>query len=420
MGRLAKGVAAGKKAFSLFDFLLRLAFFLAVPRAIAILAGIFPIYGIVINVGVALVVFYVAHRVRAIPILSRVLGRALRFEAYYREHAPKPFLYYVFFPFLFPYWLIVDRARREVNVYRPFSGVPAVVLVGVNAWQYFARYRPEIPFKLFAIAAGTKLLVELVIVMCFLMPVATSVITYEQQKKPWHLRALAGAFVVSLAFTVGWHFAYPRLVAPLEVQYRALWRTQYAGRRAHDALVAASTLALDDVVEDGQIPEELVDEWIEGEVLDETQARLEAFYKTDEARGFRLTVVRYGGRLQSRALLLFQARSGQSLPRVWIALDRFGRQLPDDAISDRELVGAQLGEIPKTRVKKKRHGQRPRRAPPPESVDETELEAPPPTDSAPPSPTGSAPAGSAAPPPAPTEPAPTGRAPTPTSAPSAE
>ena len=60
---------------------------LAVPRAIAILAGIFPIYGIVINVGVALVVFYVAHRVRAIPILSRVLGRALRFEAYYREHA---------------------------------------------------------------------------------------------------------------------------------------------------------------------------------------------------------------------------------------------------------------------------------------------------------------------------------------------
>lgn len=386
MGRLAKGVAAGKKAFSLLDFLLRVAFFLAVPRAIAILAGIFPIYGIVINVGVALVVFYVAHRVRAIPILSRVLGRALRFEAYYREHAPKPFLYYVFFPFLFPYWLSVRSARQEVNVYRPFSGVPAVVLVGLNAWQYFARYRPEIPFKLFALAAGIKLLVELVVVMCFLMPVATSVITYEQQKKPWHLRALFGAFVVSLALTIGWHFAYPRLVAPLEVQQRALWRTEYAGRRAHDALLAASKLALDDVVEDGRIPEELVDEWIEGEVLEETQERLEAFYRPDEASGFKLTVIRYGGKLQYRALLLFQARSGPSLPRVWIAINRFGRQLADNAVSERELIGAQLGEKPKTRVKRRRSGKRP--PPPAEPASsvaappsgEVDPEDPPPTD----------------------------------------
>ena len=38
----------------------------------------------------------------------------------------------MFFPFLFPYWLIVRSARREVNVYRPFSGVPALVLFSIG------------------------------------------------------------------------------------------------------------------------------------------------------------------------------------------------------------------------------------------------------------------------------------------------
>ncbi|MFO0612730.1 MAG: hypothetical protein U0414_09095 [Polyangiaceae bacterium] len=363
--RLARGLEAGKRAYSVLDFGLRLAFFALAPQALAVSAIIFPIWGIVINVCVALVVFFIAKRVRAIPILSRVLGRALRFEAYYREHAPRPFLYYVFFPLLFPYWLIVGRARREVSVYRPFSGVPLVVLIGTNVFQYFARYRPEIPFKWFAIAAGAKLAVELAAIMLFLMPVATSVVTFERQGKPWHLRALLAVALVSTAFAIHRHVANPVRVASLETQYRAQLRTTYDGPRAHDTLLAAARAALaelleyDETTQSDRIPSRYRGHWIEGDALDRAQEKLAEFYKPDEVDGFKLTVVRSAKNYN--ALLLFQARSGLSLPHVWIAVTRGGEKFADVSIPARELVGAQLGKVPK-KLKRSTHQ---RSSPPP-------------------------------------------------------
>lgn len=353
---------AGKKAFSVADFALRLLFFLVAPFAITVVGNIMPIWGIVTNVCVALGVFFVAHRVRKVPILTRVLGRALRFEAYYREHAPKPFLYYVFFPLLFPYWLAVKTARREVAVYRPFTGVPLVVLIGTNAWQFFARYRPEIPFKYFAIVTAVKIVVELVALMLFLMPVASTVVTYERQKKPWHIAILGVAALVSVVWAVHRHVVNPPRVASLEVQLRASWRTQHDGKRAHDTLLAAVNVARKQLLDDhGYLPggdhEKDGDTWLEGGPLEDAQERLEAFYKPDEANGFRLTIVR--SIKGERALLLFEARSGPSLPRVWIAVTRTGKQFADDSIPKNTLVLAQLGKLPKKRV------QLPKKAVPP-------------------------------------------------------
>jgi hypothetical protein len=350
--RLSKSIEAGKRAYSVLDFILRLAFFALAPQMLSVLAIIFPIWGIVINILVALVVFFIAKRIRAIRVLSRVLGRALRFEAYYREHAPRPFLYYVFFPLLFPYWLIVGKARREVSVYRPFSGVPLVALVGTNAYQYFARYRPEIPFKWFAIATGVKVVVELAAIMLFLMPVATSVVTFERQSKPWHLRALLVVAIASTAFAIHRHVANPLRIASLETQYRAQFRTRYDGHKAYDTLLSASRAALAEVVEYNpvfdavRIPSSYRGQWIEGDALDHAQEELAKFYKPDEVDGFKLTVVRSAK--NHNALLLFQARSGESLPHVWIAVMFDGTKYADANIPERELIGAQLGKIPKT------------------------------------------------------------------------
>lgn len=382
---------AGRRAFSLADFGLRLVFFLVAPFAITVVGNIMPIWGIVTNVCVALGVFFVAHRIRKVPILTRVLGRALRFEAYYREHAPKPFLYYVFFPLLFPYWLAVRSARREVAVYRPFTGVPLAVLVGTNAWQFFARYRPEIPFKYFAVVTAVKIVVELAALMLFLMPVASTVVTYERQRKPWHIVILAAAALVSVGWAVHRHVVNPPRVASLEVQLRASWRTQYAGQRAHATLLAAVNLARAQLLDErGYLPggdhERDGDTWLEGGPLEAAQEKLEEFYKPDEAAGFRLTIVR--SIKGERALLLFEARSGPSLPRVWIAVTRTGKQFADDSIAKNTLVLAQLGKLPKKKL------QLPKKAAPPTEVevlgpplvDTSEIAAP---DDAPPPPDGS-------------------------------
>ncbi len=69
-----------------------------------------------VNIVLALGAFFfgelLQERRRSAAGSGRVLRRQLAFEAYYRTQPPKPFLYYVFYPFLFPYWLVVREARR--------------------------------------------------------------------------------------------------------------------------------------------------------------------------------------------------------------------------------------------------------------------------------------------------------------------
>ena len=73
---------------AIFDFVLRLVFFLLAP---AFLVGIWmwmPITGALINVGLAVVVFFAGETVRRLSgkvgIVGKVLKRQLEFEEYYR------------------------------------------------------------------------------------------------------------------------------------------------------------------------------------------------------------------------------------------------------------------------------------------------------------------------------------------------
>src|SRR5262249_45816819 len=105
----APAVAPGHDhpALATLDFVLRVAFFLAVPFRLVSFAAVFSVTGALVNLGVMLLVFSARTLVRGkaerYPILRRILRRGLRFEAYYREYAPRPFLYYVVYPLLFPY-----------------------------------------------------------------------------------------------------------------------------------------------------------------------------------------------------------------------------------------------------------------------------------------------------------------------------
>jgi hypothetical protein len=110
------------------DFLLRLAFFSTAPLLLVRIAALFPMTGALAQIALTLIVFFAAEAVRRVGERSRlarlVLSSQLEFEAYYLEHPPRPFLYYVLYPLLFPYWLAVRRVvsprrGRDVRSGRP-------------------------------------------------------------------------------------------------------------------------------------------------------------------------------------------------------------------------------------------------------------------------------------------------------------
>ena len=91
------------------DFLLRLAFFAAGPFLLVFVAAFFPVTGALVQVAIGLAAFFAGEALRRWSSRSKIvrlaLSSQLQFEAYYREHPPRTFLYYVFYPLLAPYWL---------------------------------------------------------------------------------------------------------------------------------------------------------------------------------------------------------------------------------------------------------------------------------------------------------------------------
>ena len=107
------------------EYVLRLAFFAFVPFMVVLLAMLVPMGAAIANMVLALGAFFFGEvlvgAAEKRPWLKRVLRRQLAFEAYYREHPPRPFLYYVFYPFLLPYWLVVAPARREFLLFKGYT-----------------------------------------------------------------------------------------------------------------------------------------------------------------------------------------------------------------------------------------------------------------------------------------------------------
>lgn len=130
------------------DFLMRLAFFATAPFALVGVASVFPVTGALVQIGVGLLAFFAGEALRRVASRSRLLGFALSsqlaFEAHYRAHRPRPFLYYVFYPRLFPYWLTVASARREFLLFKGYTLLSfALLLVSLGA-QYLQSFPPDL------------------------------------------------------------------------------------------------------------------------------------------------------------------------------------------------------------------------------------------------------------------------------------
>ncbi len=309
------------------DFALRAAFFAFAPFLLVFIALLFPVGGAMAQVGLALVVFFAGEPARRLASRSRLaaalLAHQLKFEAYYRERPPRPFLYYVFYPLLLPYWLAVAEARREFLLYKGYTLASFGLLLVSLAVQYWHAFPPELtPRDFLPIAAGT-LGVEAIVVLMFLMPIVTTAVHFQKKNAPRRLALLLLAGLISVGFA-GARLERRRdpivsFATRSRVRLRSAARATAAEAAQNSALQAAwkvLPVEADDVDSDGKVM---------GEALDAAHAALTGFYKNDEAHAFDLWLTK---RHRHRVLVLyFEARRGHE--PIWLAMSEKGRVTHD-------------------------------------------------------------------------------------------
>lgn len=318
------------------DFAMRIAFFAAAPFLVVFAAELFPVTGAVVQIGLALLVFLLGEAgKRALGQrrwLRTLLRNELAFDAHYRDRPPRPFLYYVFYPFLFPYWLTQPDARREFLLYKGYTWPALALLMLSLIVQYLRVCPPELSLRDFAPIAAGSLLAETIVVLMFLMPIVTTVVHFHRQHAPRHLWVLLLVASASVGYSI---VRIERRRDPIvsyatrtRVRLRTDARPELAKEVQQRALEqAARALASESTT----LP---YDERLEGLALDQARNALLAFYKEDEAQAFELWYSDPGasihaalGRLDGSApqaqgallTLFFPARRAHR--PIWLSLD---------------------------------------------------------------------------------------------------
>lgn len=343
----ATGHATGARRLDivgLAEYALRLAFFAAVPFGIVVLASLVPMTAALINIVLALGAFFFGEVLRKHAQrrgwLGAVLRRQLAFEEYYRERPPKPFLYYVAYPLLFPYWLIVREARREFWLFKGYTILTFAVAIVTGAYRYFAVYQPEIGFRTFLVSFGIGLAIEALAVITFLMPIATSVVALH--KKAQHARLVVllvvGLLSAAVAVTIlaERHRTFPSLETRQRVSKRTFARLKVAEATADEALHAAWKQRRKNNFE------RETDGTVDGAPLDVARAKLLAFYKPDEAAAFELWTTARGDKTPMMILFAEGPRRGRPVFRAMRAdgsIVAHARELPKPALRAMRTAG---------------------------------------------------------------------------------
>lgn len=319
------------------DFLLRLAFFATVPFALVLAAALFPVTGALLQVALGLAAFFAGEALRRWSARWKLVGWAasgqLEFEAYYREHPPRPFLYYVFYPLLAPYWLFQPEARREFLLFKGYTLASFAFLVVSLVVQYVMSFPPQLGVGSFLpIAAGT-FAIETAVVLMFLMPIVTSVVHYHRRRESGLLAALLLVGFASSSFAIARLERRRDPIVSFATRQRVRMRTAAepkAAQAAQTAALRAAWRALPkekkDVDHDGKV---------EADVLDAAHEALMPFYKNDEANAFDLW---YTHNAKTWLVVLYFEARRKNDP-IWLAMTSAGavthdaKQLPTGAFN---------------------------------------------------------------------------------------
>jgi hypothetical protein len=326
------------------DLVMRFIYVLVAPLMLAPLAAIFPIKATLIGAGLATAIaLFGSERwtqtVGRIPVLGRVLGGMGRLGAFYREHPPKPLVYYILYPLLLPVILFRRVPRREFLLYRKLNAIALVVVIGGGALDYVRNWRPELTFKQFLAGMIATLILQLLATFALVMPIVTTLVMFANEgrrKLLWSLVALAaltGFAGVKLAHSL--HGAmqistWQRLRARTNEGLALVRACEADGREPKDCLktdpgLIALARALDKGWEAYVFTQHNADA-----ALGLSRDELAAFYKPDEVDAFE----NYFG---EGVEVLYVHGFGKAQP-LWLARDKkhlitLGTQLPAGAVA---------------------------------------------------------------------------------------
>lgn len=317
------------------EYAARVAFFAFVPFGVVLLSMLVPMGVAIVNMLLAIGAFFLGELLIGAadtsPILKRILRRQLAFEAYYRAQPPRPFLYYVFYPILMPYWLFVPEARREFLLFKGYTLVTLFAVSTQGAYRYFFVYQPDLSFRQFIMVFAITLVIETLAVMSLLMPMTTTVVALHRKGQHWRLVALlavgvisAGVATTALAIR---HRAFPSLETRQRVVMRSSANKPQSKAALKQALDRAWQVRHADPKRDGW--ERETDGTISGAPLDQARDMLEHFYHEDEAGAFELWTTSRREKVQMMVIFAEGRRKGNP---VWLAMKGDGTVV--DKITD--------------------------------------------------------------------------------------
>lgn len=305
------------------DLSLRFVYVALVPFLLPIINLFMPITGMLIGTGIATVIAVIGsdlwrRKVERIKYVGRVLGGMGRLGDFYREHPPKPLVYYIVYPLLLPVILFMRVPRREFLLYRKLNTITLVVVATTGALDYFHHWRPELTFAQFAGATIGVMIMQLIVTFMLIMPIVTTLVSLREGH---HTRVLA-ALLTFMVATAGYGAYKARHAHTMTIMtwLRIEERTKYARKQlaeCHQQHPDDFHQCLDTNPEVRAMKEGLVaavkiaqraPQDVQAQVA-AAREKLVAYYKDDEADAFELASTR-------EALVLF-ARYGRK-PAIWL------------------------------------------------------------------------------------------------------
>jgi hypothetical protein len=310
------------------DFAARLVYFSLAPLAVVYCTALFPVAGALLSCAIATAVFVAGESIRGLattrPWVAKLLARELSFEAFYRDEPPRPFAYYVFYPLLFPYWLTNARARREFWLFKGYTLVGVLILLATMSYQYTQYWMPELGLRQFLPVVAILILAETLLVLSFLMPLATTVVHYHQSFRHRRLLVLLFVGLVSASLALGKMLHRRDPVVSFTTRVRVGLRTSVDRKKARAIQLAAARAALPVLMNRPAVVEG--DGKVEGAPLTTAQASLAHYYKPDEALAFDLWA---SPRQKPKVLILYSEGRGYNSKTMWVAINSTGAEITD-------------------------------------------------------------------------------------------
>lgn len=135
-----------------------------------------------------------------IPLARDGLEVLNRLHAFYFEHRPRSFAFYVLYPITCPLYLLFARnVRREFRLCAGIIGTVIAAVLGEAVLAYSSTYPPHLGAIEAIVNTAFRLIFCLFVFVGFFIPVATTSFTYHLSYQPWRMRLLVLVGLLSAA-----------------------------------------------------------------------------------------------------------------------------------------------------------------------------------------------------------------------------